>query len=422
MSGRHEAGTKYVLLVGDGMGDYPLAALDGKTPLEVAHTPNMDRIAACRIGLVKTIPDGLSPGSDVANLSLLGYDPTLCVTGRAPFEAASMGVELGDRDVAFRMNLVTLDFRSETEIVMKSHSSGDIPTSEGRSLVATLQRSLVLPGVAIHPGVAYRHLLVWEDGPLAAETIPPHDVLDRNMAAYLNPDRIDPVVSVIRQSWDILRHDPVNLRRRTEGLSEANSIWLWGQGKALRIPRFKDRFGLKGGVISAVDLLKGIGVYAGLGPILVEGATGYLDTNYAGKAREAVAALKDLDFMFVHVEAPDEASHNGNVREKLQAIEAFDEKVVGGVLAGLASFPDYRIMVASDHFTPIVMKTHARDPAPFAWAAKGELASGKGGEGFTEASAKASGLYFERGFELMPSFLGQPPCGPESLDTAADLT
>jgi len=407
MTSRREMGPKYVLLVGDGMADYPLADLDGRTALEAAHTPNMDRIAACRVGLVKTIPTGLSPGSDVANLSLLGYDPALCLTGRAPFEAASMGIALGEPDVAFRMNLVTLDHRSGREIVMVSHSSGDISTPEGRAIVETLQRDLVLPGIDIHPGVAYRHLLVWEEGPLTAETIPPHDVLDQNMVSYLNPERKDPVAAVIRRSWDILNEHPVNLARRGQCLNEANSIWLWGQGKALRIPRFRDKFGLQGGVISAVDLLRGIGVYAGLKPITVEGATGYLDTNYAGKAREAVAALNDLDFMFVHVEAPDEASHNGNIREKLQAIEAFDEKVVGPVLRGLEQFPDYRVMVASDHFTPISIKTHATDPAPFAWAAKGELASGKKGGAFTEASAKASGLYFEKGCELMSSFLGQ---------------
>jgi len=387
------------------MADYPLADLGGKTPLEIARTPNMDRIAACRVGLVSTIPPGMAPGSDVANLSLLGYDPSLCLTGRAPFEAASMGVALGKRDVAFRMNLVTLDWRSDKEIVMVSHSSGDISTREGRAIVKTLQQEMVLPGVKIHAGVAYRHLLIWEDGPLTKETIPPHDVLDQNMAAYLSPDAGDPVVDVIRLSWNLLREHPVNAARRAQGLNAANSVWLWGQGRALSIPLFEDRFGLRGGVISAVDLLRGIGVYAGLKPITVEGATGYLDTNYAGKAQEAVAALNDLDFMFVHVEAPDEASHNGNIQEKLQAIEAFDEKVVGGVLTGLDPFSDYRIMVASDHFTPISIKTHASDPAPFAWATKAELDSGKEGPRFTEASAKASGLHFERGFDLMPSFL-----------------
>ncbi len=407
MTGRQRNSAKYILLVGDGMADYPLAELDGKTPLEVAHTPNMDRIAACRIGLVNTIPSDMAPGSDVANLSLLGYDPSLCRTGRAPFEAASMGIALGRRDVAFRMNLVTLDRQSDREIVMVSHSSGDISTREGRAIVETLKSDLALPGVKIHSGVAYRHLLVWEDGPVTARTIPPHDVLDQNMASYLNPDGEDPVVDVIRLSWKVLQEHPVNRTRRGKGLNAANSVWLWGQGRALEIPLFRDKFGLRGGVISAVDLLRGIGVYAGLKPITVEGATGYLDTNYAGKAEEALSALNDLDFMFVHVEAPDEASHNGNVGEKIQAIEAFDEKVVGAVLTGLEQFPDYRIMVASDHFTPISIKTHASDPAPFAWATRAELASGKNGVPFSEAAARESGLRFEKGYDLMPSFLGQ---------------
>jgi len=403
-----KTGTKYVLLVGDGMADYPLADLKGKTALEAAHTPNMDRIAACRVGLVQTVPTGMPPGSDVANLSLLGYDPTLCRTGRATFEAASMGVALGEADVAFRMNLVTLDRRSDREMVMISHSSGDITTPEGRAMVETLQRDLVLPGISIHPGVAYRHLMVWKDGPLEAETIPPHDVLDQNMASYLTPHPGDRVVEVIRRSWEILKDHPVNLARRQKRLPEANSIWLWGQGKALQIPRFEDKFGLEGGVISAVDLLKGIGVYAGLRAIYVEGATGYLDTNYTGKAQNALEALQKLDFMLVHVEAPDEASHNGSIPEKLQAIEAFDEKVVGTVLAGLERFADYRVMVASDHFTPISIKTHASDPAPFAWASKEELALGNKGGGFTEAQARASGLFFGKGCDLMPAFLGRP--------------
>ena len=398
---------KHILLVGDGMADYPLAELGEKTPLEVARTPNMDRIAACRVGLVKTIPEGMDPGSDVANLSLLGYDPSVYHTGRAPFEAASMGIELEKNEVAFRMNLVTLDQKSENEIVMVSHSSGDISNEEGRAITESFKKEVTMAGMRIHSGVAYRHLLVWEDGPEAAKTIPPHDVLDQNMASYLNPAGADPVVDVIRRSWDFLKDHPVNIARKKRGLKAANSVWLWGQGRALGIPLFSDKFGLRGGVISAVDLLKGIGVYAGLKPIPVIGATGYLDTNYSGKAEEALTALNRLDFMFVHVEAPDEASHNGSIQEKIQAIEAFDEKVVGTVLKGLARFHDYRIMIASDHFTPICIRTHSGDPAPFAWASKEELGSGKKGAPFTEAHAKRSGVGFEKGYDLMPSFLGQ---------------
>jgi 2,3-bisphosphoglycerate-independent phosphoglycerate mutase len=398
---------KYILLVGDGMADYAIPELGGKTPLEVARTPNMDRIAACRIGCVKTIPAGMEPGSDIANLSLLGYDPGSCHTGRSPFEAASMGVSLKAADVAYRMNLVTLDHRSEKEIVMESHSSGDITTKESRTIVESLRKEMPIPDVNIYPGVAYRHLFVWDKGPVDFETIPPHNVLDQNVAAYLNHAGEDPIPGIIRLSWKILKDHPVNVERIKKGLKPANSIWLWGQGRSPKIPLFTEKFGLKGGVISAVDLLKGIGVYAGFEPIIVRGATGYLDTNYRGKADGALTGLQRLDFLFVHVEAPDEAGHNGNIEEKIQAIEAFDEKVVGVVLDGMERFGDYRIMVASDHYTPICRKTHTSEPPPFAWARKKELESMREGPGFTEASAMQSGLFFEKGHDLMPAFLGQ---------------
>jgi 2,3-bisphosphoglycerate-independent phosphoglycerate mutase len=399
-------GTKYILLVGDGMADYPITELGGKTPLEAANTPNMDRIAACRIGSVKTIADGMEPGSDVANLSLLGYDPLVFHTGRAPFEAGSMGVRLKPSEIAFRMNLVALDFKSESQIIMVSHSSGDITTEEAEQIVESLKTQMVIPGVHIYSGVAYRHLIVWDDGPQGVETIPPHDVLDQNMAGYLNNKDDDPVKKIIRRSWGMLERHPVNVARKNKGLKQANSIWLWGQGKAPELPLFKEKFGIQGGVISAVDLIKGIGFFAGLEQIRVEGATGYLNTNYVGKAQGALDALRDLDFMFVHVEAPDEAGHNGNIEEKIQAIENFDQKVVGTVLKGMAKFDDYRIMIASDHFTPLCIKTHSREPAPFAWASKKEIESRKIWPGFSEKAAMESGLLFERGHELMPSFLG----------------
>lgn len=399
---------RYIVLVGDGMADYAIPELGGRTPLEVARTPNMDRIAACRIGLIRTIPEGMNPGSDVANLSLLGYNPEIYHTGRAPFEAASMGVTLGEHEVAFRMNLVTLDRKLENEILMVSHSSGDITTEEAQEIVGTLKKEMSIPGVEMYPGVAYRHLLVWDHGPAEGETIPPHDVLGQNIAPYLNHTGHNPVPGLIRDSWGYLEEHPVNIERRKRGLREANSIWLWGQGMSLRLPLFNERFGLQGGVISAVDLLKGIGVCAGLKPIEVEGATGYLDTNYRGKAEEALKGLEDLDFFYVHVEAPDEASHNGNIGEKIQAIEAFDEKVVGTILKGMAGFEDYRIMVVSDHFTPISKKTHSSEPAPFAWASRKELESTAEGSGFTEKKAQESGLIFEKGHELISVFLNRP--------------
>lgn len=387
------------------MADYPLPELGDKTPLEAAKTPNMDRIAACRVGRVKTIPDGMDPGSDVANLSLLGYDPSIYHTGRSPFEAGSMGVELKPSEVAFRMNLVTLDFKSDTEIIMVSHSSGDIKTPEASTIVASLKDEMIIPDVQLYPGVAYRHLLVWDRGPEDAKTIPPHDVLDQNMASYLNHAGQDPIPKIIRRSWGLLQDHPVNLDRKKKGLLEANSIWLWGQGKAPELPLFKDKYGLDGGVISAVDLLKGIGFYAGFKSIEVEGATGYLDTNYVGKAEGALKGLEHLDFFFVHVEAPDEAGHNGNIEEKLQAIEDFDEKVVGTVLDGMKQFDDYRVMVVSDHYTPICKKTHTSEPAPFAWAGKEELESKIKGPGYTEKYAERSGILFIKGHDLMSDFL-----------------
>jgi len=403
-----EAKTKYVVLVGDGMADYPLEELGGKTPLQAADTPNMDRIASCRVGLVRTIPDGMEPGSDVANLSLLGYDPREYHTRRAPFEAASMQVELKPDEVAFRMNLVTLDFNSDHDTVMVSHSSGDLPSEDARQIVDDLKKEFKFPGTAIHQGVGYRHLLVWQNGPEEAATIPPHDVLGQNMAPYLNETADNRVQRLIRGSWPILKNHPVNRRRREQKEKEANSIWLWGQGRAPRLPRFVDKYGVKGAVICAVDLLRGMGIYAGFEPIYVKGATGYLNTNYRGKAEAALQALTRMDFVFLHVEAPDEAGHAGNYREKLEAIENFDGKVVATVLEGLERFDDFRIMVVSDHLTPIVKRTHTAEPTPFAWASKKELHRSGTGAVFSEDSARKSGLLVERGHELMDHFMREP--------------
>ena len=403
-----ESKTKFIVLVGDGMGDYPIEALEGKTPLQAARTPNMDRVASCRIGLVQTIPPGMEPGSDIANLALLGYEPGVYPKGRAPLEAASLGVKLGADQVAFRMNLVTLDRRSGNEMIMVSHSSGDITTPEAAEIVETLKEKILFPGIAIHQGVAYRHLLVWDDGSEDDQTIPPHDVLEQDMATYLNGNPKNPLVRLIRNSWEILENHPVNRARRKAGLLEANSIWPWGQGRPPKLIPFREIFGLRGGVISAVDLINGIGVYAGFTPIHVEGATGFLDTNYLGKAEEGLKALESLDFMYLHVEAPDEAGHAGNYEEKIEAIENFDEKVVGTVLQGLERFEDYRVMVVSDHLTPIVKRTHTLEPPPFAWATRAEL--GKSGQGlpFSEAAASESGIVFEKGHELMHHFIYGP--------------
>ncbi len=396
--------TKYIILVGDGMADYPLKELGGKTPLEVTKIPNMDKIASCRIGIVKTIPDGMEPGSDVANLSLMGYDPKKYHTGRSPLEAASIGVSLKEDQTAFRMNLVTLDKRSDDDIIMKSHSSGDISTNESIQIVKDLQDHLQSSKINIFPGIAYRHLLLWSDYLNNFQTIPPHDVLDQNMVEYLNNSQ-NQTAELIKKSWDVLKDHPVNKQRRSEGKLEANSIWLWGEGKSPKIPSFKDLYGLKGGVISAVDLLKGIGIYAGFKSIHVEGATGYIDTNYDGKVQSALNEFNNLDFIFLHVEAPDEASHNGNLKEKIQAIEIFDDKIVGSVLKGLNRFEDYRIMVVSDHYTPVEKKTHTSEPVPFAWADKYELESNNKENLFTENRSNKSSLIYNNGHELINSFL-----------------
>jgi len=402
---RKQGRTKYIILVGDGMADYPLEELGGDTPLETAETPNMDLIASCRIGLARTIPEGMEAGSDTANLSVLGYDPQSYLTGRSPLEAASMGVGLNSDQMAFRMNLVTLDRNIGDKVIMVSHSSDDISTEESSRIVEDLKKGLDLPGIDIYPGVAYRHLLVWENGPENIETIPPHDVLDQDVAGYLNGSPDDPIPGLIRRSWPLLADHPVNVDRRRAGLNEANSIWLWGQGKTPEMPLFRDRYGLEGGVISAVDLIKGMGIYMGFKPIHVDGATGYLDTNYRGKAEGALKGIKEFDIVFLHVEAPDEAGHNANWEEKIQAIEFFDKEVVGIVLEGLKEHTDYRIMVVSDHFTPIVKKTHTNEPTPFAWAGKAELERMPCGSRFTERNAADSGLFFEKGHELMSVFL-----------------
>lgn len=402
-----EAKTKYVVLVGDGMADYPLQELGGKTPLQAAQTPNMDRIAACRVGLVRTIPDGMEPGSDVANLSLLGYDPRVYHTRRAPFEAASMGVELKPDEVAYRMNLVTLDFNTDHEVLMVSHSSGDLSSEDARQIVDDLKKELRFPGTMIYQGVGYRHLLVWQNGPEEATTIPPHDVLGQNMAPYLSQAADNQVQRLIRMSWPILKPHPVNRRRREQKEKEANSIWLWGQGRAPRLPRFVDKYGVKGAVICAVDLLRGMGIYAGFEPIYVQGATGYLNTNYRGKAEAALQALTRMDFVFLHVEAPDEAGHAGNPGEKIEAIENFDRKVVGTVLQGLDRFDDFRVMVVSDHLTPIAKRTHTGEPTPFAWASKSELNRSGTGAVFSEDSARDSGLLVDPGHTLLDRFMGE---------------
>ncbi len=358
---------KYILLVGDGMGDYPLPELNGKTPLEAAHTPNMDRLANCGIvGTVRTIPSGMEPGSDVANMSLLGYDPKRYHTGRAPLEAASMGVQLAPDEVAMRCNLVTLANDSRGELTMDDYAAGHITNDEAHQLVASLQETVTGQPLRLYPGVSYRHLLVWSGGRVDLHTTPPHDISGERVARYQEVYQQEPVLfGFIERAGRILSDHAVNRARLAAGKRPANAVWLWGQGKAPSMPTLKERYGLQGVMISAVDLLKGIGVYAGLTPVAVPGATGYLDTNYAGKVDAAISALSTGNFVYVHIEAPDEAGHEGSLEKKIQAIEAFDAQVVGPVLARAKAFPKVKLLVVTDHLTPITRRTHVDNPVPF---------------------------------------------------------
>jgi 2,3-bisphosphoglycerate-independent phosphoglycerate mutase len=398
---------KYVVLLGDGMSDQAIDVLDGKTPLQAAKTPNMDFMAQRGLlGLAQTVPVGYAPGSDVANLSMFGYDPTKCYTGRSPLEAASMGVELGPDDVAFRVNLVHLDARGG-RLIMEDYSAGHISTEDGRELIEELQRQLGDDEFSFHPGVSYRHLLVWHNGKSQLETTPPHDITGQDIIQFFpKGEGADRLINLMNSSQMIFHNHPQMKTRSAKGETAANSIWLWGQGKAPAMESFQSKFGLTGAVISAVDLIKGIGVYAGLDIINVPGATGYLDTNFRGKAQAALDALKDRDFVFVHVEAPDEASHSGKLGHKIQAIEAFDEQVVGPVLEGIKQFGAYRILCAPDHPTPVALMTHTSDPVPFV-IYSGEEEVQEKVAGYDEVSAAAANYHVSEGFRLMELLLGK---------------
>jgi 2,3-bisphosphoglycerate-independent phosphoglycerate mutase len=390
------------------MSDYPLAEKGGKTPLELSHTPFMDSIAQRgTLGIVKTIPDGIPPGSDVANLSVLGYNPALYYTGRAPLEAASIGVELSSDDTAFRCNLVTLG-GSGDHLFMDDYSAGHISTVEAHAVINALKHQLDELDSTFYTGVSYRHLLVWKGGEHRMETTPPHDITGREIAPYLpRGPGSEKLIDLMHRARPILQGLPFNTQKIASGMKPANAIWLWGQGKSLHIPTFKEKYNLSGAVISAVDLVKGLGMCAGLHPITVPGATGYLDTNYEGKAHAALNALETVDFVYLHVEAPDEASHKGSLEDKIQAIEHFDRRVVKLILEGLQQkFSDYRVLVLPDHPTPLSIKTHAADPVPFALVAsrEKELAP-QARRRFTEKDASESGLVIDKGWELMDRFI-----------------
>ena len=399
---------KYIVLQGDGMADWPVAELGNKTPLEYAHTPNMDRIASLGIlGLTHTIPEGYPSGSDVGTMSLLGYDPSRYHTGRSPIEAASMGVELGPTDIAFRCNLVTLGSGADGEEIMDDFSAGHITSAEAAELIRTINRELGTHDFAFYPGVSYRHLLVWHGGKEKMQTTPPHDITGQTVTGHLpEGEGSETLRELMHCSRTILATHPVNKKRQASGHKPASSIWLWGQGRRPAVPTIHERFGLSGSVISAVDLVRGIGVLAGLEVINVPGATGFLDTNYLGKAEYGLESLKHKDFLFLHVEATDEAGHMGAADKKVQALEDFDQKVVGTILDGLQAFPHWRVLLMPDHATPIAIKTHSDDPVPFAILSSEDFHHGSPkAVQYNEPSAKSTGVIVPQAWQIMERFI-----------------
>jgi len=387
------------------MADYPLEALGGKTPLEAARTPNMDWLAQRGVfGVAHVIPKGFPPGSDVGNMSIMGYDPAVYHTGRSPLEAASMGVALAPRDIAFRCNLVTLG-GDDSEAYMEDFTSGHISTQEAAEIIRDLKDHLGGGGIEFFPGVSYRHLMVWRDGKEKMNTTPPHDITDQKIGSYMpQGDGAEKLIQLMHASRPLLAEHPVNKKRRENGHRPATSIWLWGQGRAPALPPLTKRFGIKGGVISAVDIIHGLGVYAGLKRIDVPGITGFLDTNYKGKGEYGVRSLEDNDFVFIHVEAIDEAGHMGDVEKKIQAIEDFDEKVVGTVLKGMAHRKDWRALLMPDHPTAIALKTHVSDPVPFVLYSAAEPRHNSGFE-YNEKDALKTGIVAKQAFKLMDALI-----------------
>jgi 2,3-bisphosphoglycerate-independent phosphoglycerate mutase len=398
---------KYVMLLGDGMADYPTKMLGGKTPLQCAFTPYMDQIAAeGTLGLVDTIPAGFTPGSDVATLSVLGYDPRETYTGRGPLEAASMGISLGQNDMAYRCNLVTIGEKDSHNAFMDDFTAGHISTEESREIILDINKALGSSPYQFFPGVGYRHLFVWRNAPSSPETTAPHDITGKTIESYLpHGDSSQEINSIMQRAGKILINHPVNVQRQKAGKKQANSIWLWGQGKKPQIVPLTQKYSLQGGMISAVDLLKGIGIITGLKVFPVEGATGYIDTNYEGKAKMALDILNFMDFVFVHLEAPDEMGHEGNAAGKIQAIELFDEKIVGPILNKIGSFGDYRLIVLSDHPTPLDLKTHVGDPSPFAVLSSRKEENKAAGLPFNEINAKESSILISPGHLLMEKFI-----------------
>jgi 2,3-bisphosphoglycerate-independent phosphoglycerate mutase len=392
--------TKYAIIVPDGAADEPLSELGGKTVLEAAETPNMDKISTQgRIGQVHTIPKGMEAGSDVAQMSVLGYNPQEFYTGRAPIEAVARNIQLAPNDWVFRCNLVTI-----CDGKMEDHSAGHISTEEGSKLIQDLNEQLSGESFRFYPGVSYRHLLVFKDAEFDVKTYPPHDYIGTAIEKILPRGKgAEVLIDLIGRSQQLFINHDINKVKKDLGENQVSSIWLWGQGKKARMESFKKRFGLDGAAITAVDLVKGIAMLIGFDLINVAGATGFVNTNYQGKGSAAIEALDKYDLIFIHIEAPDEASHNGSIELKKKAIEQIDKHIVGPVLEALKSYEKWRILVLPDHPTPISSRAHSAEPVPFAMA--GTDISSILNATFSEANAAKSGLKIENGFELMEYFL-----------------
>ncbi len=403
---------KYVVVLCDGMADYPVDQWGGQTPMNRASKPNMDSLAQQgSVGLVKTVADGLAPGSDVANLSVMGYDPLKYYTGRSPLEAVSMGVDLSSSDWALRCNLVTLsDADRYEDAVMRDYCAGDISSQEAAQLIQSIQKEMGGGAFDFHAGISYRHCLVWHEGMDPGKLTPPHDISGQVVGPYLNcSPEAAPLLDMMKRSYEILKDHPVNQKRVAEGKRPANSIWLWGQGKKPQLPSFQDEFGLIGGVVSAVDLIKGIGYCAKMRVVDVKGATGYIDTNFEGKAKAALDLLDDgCDLVYVHIEAPDECGHRGEADNKVKAIEMIDSRLLAPLLKGLEDYTNYRIMILPDHPTPLCTRTHASDPVPFLLYEKQAPISSSVVQ-FSEQEAAETNLMVEHGPDLMRMFISSDP-------------
>jgi len=397
---------KYIVILADGMADYPVDELGGKTPMEVAHKPYMDKLCSkSELGLSYNVPENLSPGSDVANLSAMGYDPQKFYTGRSPLEAVSMGIDIKDTDMIFRCNVVNIteDEECYEDKIITDHSSDEISTEEARILIEDVQKAFGNDIFSFYPGVSYRHALVWDKGPDEFELTPPHDILERRIGDYMpKGENGKPLYEMMKKSYELLNNHPINIERAKKGLKKANTIWIWGEGRKPALESFEKLHGLKGSVISAVDLIKGIGICAKLESIDVEGATGNIHTNFDGKAKACFEALKSgKDYVFVHMEAPDECGHRHEIENKVKSIELIDEKVVGYLVENLEkeNIP-YRMLVLPDHPTPLSLRTHTRDAVPyFIYDSTAPVESGI--DKYTEKTAQSTGIVVEKGYELI---------------------